>query len=156
MRTRWPLVGMFFAGLVVAGQSSPALAAGGKPCLQIRQACLKAGFVQRNAKQGNGLIADCIAPIIQGTAQPANASKPLPTIDPQVVAACHTADPNFGSTKSAAAKGAAPAAGAPAQSGAPATPDSGAAPAASGANAPADNGATPPAENGAAPANSGQ
>ena len=155
MRTRWPFVGMFFAGLVVAGQSSPALAAGDKPCQQIRQACLKAGFVQRNAKQGNGLIADCIAPIVQGTAQPANASKPLPTIDPQVVAACHTANPNFGTTKSAAANGAAPAAGAPAQSGAPARPDASAAPAGGGAP-PADSGATPPADNGAAPANSGQ
>jgi hypothetical protein len=155
---------MFFAGLVVAGQSPPALAAAGKPCLQIRQACLKAGFVQRNAKQGNGLIADCIVPIIQGTAQPANASKPLPTVDPQVVSACHSADPNFGSIKSAAAKSAAPAAGAPAQSGTPAAPDSGAPPAGGGAAAPADNGAAsppdnsaaPPADNGAAPANNGQ
>jgi len=90
-----------------------------KPCQQIRQACLKAGFTQSGAKQGNGLLADCIIPIMQGKAQPANASKPLPTVDAQLVKDCHAANPKFGGTKSAAAKPATPAADDPAQSGTP-------------------------------------
>jgi hypothetical protein len=155
MRTRLCFTAAIFVGCVAVLNSSAAVAAN-KPCQQIRQACAKAGFVQSGAKQGNGLVADCIVPIMQGAAQPANASKPLPTIDPQVVAACHAADPKFGSTKSAAAKPGAPAAPAPAQSGATATPDSGAAPAAGAApagGAPADSGAAPA---GGAPADSSQ
>jgi serine/threonine protein kinase len=74
--------------------SSPATA--DRPCERVRQACLDAGFVYGNFKKGNGLSGDCIIPIIQGTPQPATAQRPLPTIDPQVVANCRSKNPHFG------------------------------------------------------------
>jgi serine/threonine protein kinase len=74
--------------------TSPATA--DRPCEQIRQACLDAGFVFGNARKGNGLSADCIVPIVQGTAQPSTARKPLPTIDPQIAASCRSKTPHFG------------------------------------------------------------
>jgi arylsulfatase A-like enzyme len=82
------------AGLWFAG--SQARAAGAGPCVQIRQACLSAGFVQGGGKQGNGLQADCIAPIMKGVSQPPKASIPLPQVDPAIVAACKAQNPNFG------------------------------------------------------------
>jgi N-acetylglucosamine-6-sulfatase len=63
------------------------------PCAQIKAACLQAGFVQGGAKEGTGLQVDCVRPITQGTAQPNRASKPLPQVDPQVVAACKATNP---------------------------------------------------------------
>jgi serine/threonine protein kinase len=78
----------------LADISTPANA--NRPCDKIRQACLDAGFVYGHAKKGNGLSADCIVPIIQGTPQPSAASRPLPTIDPQIVATCRARNPKFG------------------------------------------------------------
>src|SRR5205823_3801229 len=57
------------------------------PCQQIRAACQGAGFARGGAKAGNGLWVDCINPIMQGIAQQPKATKPLPQVDPQVVAA---------------------------------------------------------------------
>jgi hypothetical protein len=45
---------------------------------------------------GAGIMVDCIQPIIAGTPQRKRATKALPQIDPQVVAACNKRDPNFG------------------------------------------------------------
>jgi len=45
---------------------------------------------------GAGIMVDCIQPIIAGTPQRKQATKALPQIDPQVVAACTKRDPNFG------------------------------------------------------------
>jgi N-acetylglucosamine-6-sulfatase len=70
-----------------------------KPCEEIVEICRGAGFAQGRASGGNGLIADCVNPILQGTAQPHKASKPLPQIDPQVVAACKAKNPGFGHIK---------------------------------------------------------
>jgi serine/threonine protein kinase len=67
-----------------------------RPCEQIKKACLDAGFVFGNAKKGNGLSADCIVPIIQGTPQPSTAHIPLPQIDPRIAAACKSRNPKFG------------------------------------------------------------
>jgi hypothetical protein len=39
---------------------------------------------------------DCIRPIMTATPPQQQATKPLPQIDPQVVAACKQQDPNFG------------------------------------------------------------
>jgi N-acetylglucosamine-6-sulfatase len=57
-------------------------------CAQIRAACESAGFVKGGIKEGNGLQVDCIDPITQGSRQPRKASKPLPQVDPKIVAAC--------------------------------------------------------------------
>ena len=56
-------------------------------CDQIRAACKNAGFVQGGGAR-NGLLMDCFEPIVQGTPQPKSASRPLPTINPQLVNAC--------------------------------------------------------------------
>jgi hypothetical protein len=69
------------------------------PCEQIRIACENAGFVPKKLKQGIGLSADCIVPIVKGIPQPANATKPLPTVDPQIAAACRARNPDYYSPK---------------------------------------------------------
>jgi len=66
------------------------------PCEQIRAACRDAGFKPGGAKEGIGILIDCISPIVQRTAQRLKATKPLPQIDAEVVQACKSADPDFG------------------------------------------------------------
>jgi hypothetical protein len=68
----------------------------GGPCAQIAAACKQAGFVPKGAKSGVGIALDCIRPIMMGTPPGLPATKPLPQIDPQVVAACKQQNPNFG------------------------------------------------------------
>ena len=95
--------------LLVVGLAPPlaALAAKGAakqaakqegPCGDVTAACERAGFA-RGAGGGAGLRVDCVNPIMQGTSQPKKASKPLPQIDPQVVAACKSSNPAFGQGK---------------------------------------------------------
>jgi hypothetical protein len=91
-----PLLGAACLSLV-AGYA----AAAEKPCQQIRQACLDAGFTQGGGKEGTGLFVDCIDPIMQSVAQPAKVSKPLPTVDAQLVSACKAANPKFGGKQGA-------------------------------------------------------
>jgi hypothetical protein len=95
-------------------------------CGQIIAACQQAGFERGAAKAGNGIAADCIRPIMQSRPQPRRATKPLPQVAPELVAACAAANPNFGQRTAArpAAPGQAPAAEAspPAQSLPPAEP----------------------------------
>jgi hypothetical protein len=69
------------------------------PCAQITAACKNAGFTLGGASTGTGLQADCVIPIMQGVAQPAAATRPLPQIDPKVVAACKASHPSFGQGK---------------------------------------------------------
>src|SRR5262249_13695628 len=72
------------------------------PCQQITAACEQAGFVKGGAKAGAGLAVDCVRPVMQGgTFQRPKASKPLPQVDPQIVAACKASNPNFGTGKRA-------------------------------------------------------
>jgi hypothetical protein len=78
------------AGPAVAQQPGP------RPCAEIRAACQQAGFVPQGAKAGEGLVVDCIRPIMQGTPQPRRATKPLPPIDPQLIEACRAQNPKFG------------------------------------------------------------
>jgi hypothetical protein len=67
------------------------------PCQQIMDACRQAGFMQGGAKTGAGLQVDCVRPIMQGgTFQRPKASKALPQVDQQIVAACKASNPNFG------------------------------------------------------------
>jgi len=71
------------------------------PCAQIIAACEGAGFVQGGAKSGNGLQVDCVQPIMQGRAAAHKASKPLPEVDAQLVAACKARNPRFGQPQEA-------------------------------------------------------
>jgi hypothetical protein len=66
------------------------------PCAEIFATCQQAGFVRGGAKSGQGLLVDCVAPIMQDRPQPRRASKPLPPIDPQLVASCKAQYPTFG------------------------------------------------------------
>jgi class 3 adenylate cyclase len=65
-------------------------------CAQITAACQGAGFTLGASREGTGLQADCIAPIMQGTSQPRRARQPLPEVDPQLVAECKVSNPRFG------------------------------------------------------------
>jgi N-acetylglucosamine-6-sulfatase len=84
--------------LCLAAGSVAQAAAAGKPCEEVRKACQQAGFAAGDAKSGAGLMADCVAPIMQGL-QPTSAGKPLPLIDPRTVAACKADNPTFGQAK---------------------------------------------------------
>src|SRR5262249_763546 len=66
------------------------------PCARIRVACTQAGFVHNGTKRGRAVTLDCIRPIMTETPQRKEATKALPEIDPQVVAACKKRNPNFG------------------------------------------------------------
>jgi hypothetical protein len=79
-----------------AAQSGADESAPGRPCAQIKEACLQAGFIPNGASMGVGIIVDCIRPIMEGGPQRRRAAKPLPPIDPQLVSACKMRNPNFG------------------------------------------------------------
>jgi N-acetylglucosamine-6-sulfatase len=66
------------------------------PCREIVAACQQAGFIPGGARTGDGTQVDCVRPIMQATAQPRRATRPLPQIDPQIVAACKAGNPDFG------------------------------------------------------------
>jgi hypothetical protein len=98
MGNLWAVFAM--AGAVAALSFQTALAQEG-PCRQIRSACEKAGFEKGKAKEGRGLHADCIRPVMQGTARRPKAAIPLPSVDPQLIAACKEKRPNFAQPKGA-------------------------------------------------------
>lgn len=80
------------AGLMPAGAQQPPP----RPCAAIRQVCLQAGFVLNGARAGEGVVVDCIRPIMLGAPQPRRATKPLPAVDPALIEACRAQNPNFG------------------------------------------------------------
>ena len=89
--------------LIVSTTAAAAQQGGGlpRPCAALRQVCVQAGFVPQGARAGEGLVVDCIRPIMQGIPQPPRASKPLPAVDPQLVEACRAQNPNFGMVNAA-------------------------------------------------------
>jgi hypothetical protein len=116
MRATTILTGLFLVGLLspsLAQPAPPTPAAPGQPapvqpvpkrggpCAQIAAACQQAGFVRNGAKSGIGIVVDCIRPIMVGTPQGVQGVKPLPQIDPQLVAACKQQNPNFGTARRA-------------------------------------------------------
>jgi hypothetical protein len=88
-----------FAGVAFA-EAQPA-----NPCRQITAACRQAGFMPGAAKAGEGLQLDCIRPIMMDTAQRPRSVRPLPPIDPQIIAACKAANPSFGMASARGAGG---------------------------------------------------
>lgn len=90
--------------VAIAATPSAAPATIQRPCEQISAACENAGFEYGKMKQGIGLSADCIVPIVRGIPQPKEATKPLPQIDPQIVAACREKSPNFNGVKAGGGK----------------------------------------------------
>src|ERR1700704_1939779 len=88
-------LGMLLAVGLAAPFAAPA-SADQEACREITAACQRAGFAPGAARAGAGLQVDCVRPIMQGEAQPRRARKPLPQIDPQLVADCRTGNPGFG------------------------------------------------------------
>jgi hypothetical protein len=91
-------VGTLLAAAAATSSAQPPAHESG-PCEQIVAACKQAGFIEGDARNGNGLHVDCIDPIVRDTAQPPKATIPLPQVSPQVVAACKQKHPNFGEPK---------------------------------------------------------
>jgi hypothetical protein len=89
------LVGLLFTGVSLS-LAQPAQSPAGHPCAQIRAACTQAGFFPNGDRTGAGITVDYIQPIMVGTPQRKQATKPLPSLDPQVVEACKERNPNFG------------------------------------------------------------
>lgn len=86
-----------FSAVVLAMAASVAQAAATLgACEQIVSACEDAGFVRGGAGAGNGLVRDCIEPIVQGGPQPRRANKAPPEVASQVVAECKAQNPAFG------------------------------------------------------------
>src|SRR5258708_4405803 len=81
--------------VALAGATAAHAQAAG-PCREIVAACREAGFTQGGARTGDGIQVDCVRPIMLGTAPPPRATKPLPQVDPQIVAACKARNPDFG------------------------------------------------------------
>jgi hypothetical protein len=90
------LVGLLFTGAFGLSFAQSVQPVPWNPCAQIRATCARAGFVPNGAKMGAGIAVDCVQPIMVGTPQRERATKPLPPLDPQVVAACKARNPNFG------------------------------------------------------------
>jgi N-acetylglucosamine-6-sulfatase len=88
------LAGMLVVALAATSAAQPARNRG--PCGQITAACQGAGFAPGAGREGLGLQADCIMPIMQGRPQPPRATKPLPPVDPKLVADCKASNPRFG------------------------------------------------------------
>jgi hypothetical protein len=65
-------------------------------CQKITQICKNADFDPGEGKKGTGLNRDCINPIMQGKTKVPGAKKPLPAVDPKLVAACKAENPKFG------------------------------------------------------------
>jgi hypothetical protein len=97
------------AGQAVTGKpagatdKAPATDKAGKeesaPCKQITETCKKAGFVLNESDKGYGLHAHCINPIMQGKTTVPGAKKPLPAVDPKLVAECKAKSPEYGTGK---------------------------------------------------------
>ncbi len=103
-------VSLVCAALIGFAAVSAAQAARGQgPCEEIAASCRAAGFVPGSASGGDGLVVDCINPIMRGSAQPRKASKPLPQVSPQLVASCRAENSGFGQGKTPAATSSAPA-----------------------------------------------
>jgi len=98
--TTLSLVGLLFSGafsvsLAQVHQPVPTQSVPWHPCAKITAACTQAGFVLNGAKTGVGIEVDCIRPIMASTPQRAQATKPLPQVDPNVVQACRVRNPDF-------------------------------------------------------------
>ncbi|HME69891.1 MAG TPA: sulfatase-like hydrolase/transferase [Myxococcota bacterium] len=104
-RTRRRLLGVW---TIAIGTVTASVCRGDGPCARIMEACRDAGFVQGGNKTGNGLHMDCIEPIMQETPQRARASRPLPDVDPHLVAACKEKNASFGQRRTSQSEGAQP------------------------------------------------
>lgn len=74
-------LGTLIALALAAGAAAAAVAPQDEgACGRIAAACRAAGFVRGGAAGGDGLLVDCLVPLVRGTARPHKTSKPLPRI----------------------------------------------------------------------------
>src|SRR5689334_18205380 len=73
-------------------------------CKQMADVCRKDGYLPADWKDYDGLWSDCVDPILQGQTIVAGAKRPLPSIDPKVVAACKASHPKYGAKPAAKKK----------------------------------------------------
>jgi hypothetical protein len=81
--------------ILIGANVAAAQAPRGGPCAEIIAACEQAGFERGGARAGDGVVVDCARPIMLGSAQPRRATKPLPQVAPELVAACQASNPSF-------------------------------------------------------------
>jgi N-acetylglucosamine-6-sulfatase len=98
------MVGLALPLAALAAKGAAKQAAKESPCGEVTAACERAGFVRQGAGSGIGLQVDCVNPIMQSASQRKKASKPLPQVDQQVVAACKASNPTFGQGRTPAAE----------------------------------------------------
>ncbi len=96
------LLAVAFGVSVVFAAGTPAPKGKDQPCLRIEQICKDAGFVKGGAKEGIGLIVNCVQPILAGK------SILGVTVDAATIQACRnniqTRRPPRGKAKAAASK----------------------------------------------------
>src|SRR6266849_5424073 len=95
-QTRMRIAAICQIMMTLAGATAAHAAQAAGSCRQVVAACQEAGFTQGGARTGDGIQVDCVRPIMQGTAQQRRATKPLPQIEPELVAACKARNPDFG------------------------------------------------------------
>src|SRR5712691_8582438 len=86
---------MFFCGKY----NNPPWCRNGKSGGALPSGCETTCLPHNPMECGNGLWVDCINPIMEGRAQRSTATKPLPQVDPHIVAACKASNPRFGQPK---------------------------------------------------------
>jgi lipoprotein-anchoring transpeptidase ErfK/SrfK len=96
---RWMRGSIGTVGVLVFGMAASIAGAAAEDqgaCGKIRAACQGAGFVEGAARDGIGLQVHCVIPIMRSSAQPMTARRPLPQVDPQLVADCKAGRSRFG------------------------------------------------------------
>jgi len=73
-------------------------------CKQMADVCRKDGYLPADWKDYDGLWSDCVDPILQGQTIVPGAKRPLPSVDPKVVAACKASHPKYGAKPAAKKK----------------------------------------------------
>ena len=99
MRIRLDRLMVLLTTLTLASTMNISPVSAARACGEIRKACEAAGFVQGGGKNGNGIVQDCIKPLLNGTPQPRKATLSLPQVPSETLSACKTENPDFGSGK---------------------------------------------------------
>lgn len=82
------LLGILTTPALYAEAPRPAGGEGKGPCKQVADACAAAGFVVGGVKEGKGMYAQCVGPLVSGKPAKKPAAIPLPNVPADVLAAC--------------------------------------------------------------------
>lgn len=87
---------MISNGLLAAPQKKDPVSAS---CKEITKVCQDAGFVAGGWKEGTGLWAHCINPVMRGVKEVKGLKKPMPKVSASLIAKCKKDMPEFGMAK---------------------------------------------------------